>query len=388
MKMFSTCCKYVTLSLLPVFLAACASAPVMQFPAQLFADKLFAPPSERIRPEDVFAVSDSMRRYLRNEIGYQLMVKGTQKGLIDALNTKNQLHVEYDSATTRNAAQTFDDRAGNCLSLVIMTAALARELGMSVHFQSVLVDETWTRGGGFYFNIGHVNLTIGKRLMDRRSSLDDNAMITIDFNPPQASKSYHTWAIDEQTVMAMYMNNRGAEALARGKIDDAYWWIREAIRQDPNFLAAYNTLGVVYRRSGNLAAAEQVFNHALLQDPANTLLMSNLAIVLNDEGRVAESKALNDKVERRRPFAPFQFFNAGVEAMQAGDYRSARDFFKRELARDPYNHEFHFWLAAAFARLGDMAQSKRHLTVAMKFSNTRGEHDLYAAKLDRIRAYN
>ncbi len=371
-----------------LLLAACASAPVTLQPTHLFNDKLFAPPTERVSADDVFAVSDAMKRYLKTEIASQLQVKGVQQGLIDALNSKSQLKVEYDSATTRNAAQTFADRAGNCLSLVIMTAALAKELGMSVHFQSVFVDETWSRSGGLYFAIGHVNLTVGRRVHDIRSRIDDNVMMTIDFNPPLENKSYHTWAIKEETVMAMFMNNRGAEALARGQVSDAYWWVREAIRQDPNFLSAYNTLGVVYRRSGHPLAAEKVFMHALARDPESILFMSNLALVFDDEGRAVDAKLLTAKVERRQPYPPFHFFNLGTDAMQAGDYKTARDMFMRELVRDPYNHEFHFWAARAFAHLGDMAQSRRHLTVAMNFSTTRREHELYAAKLDRIKAIN
>jgi Flp pilus assembly protein TadD len=88
-------------------------------------------------------------------------------------------------------------------------------------------------------------------------------MITIDFNPPQENRSHHTWAITEATVLALYMNNRSAEALARAQLDDAYWWAREAVRRAPAFLSAYNTLGVVYLRAGELDAAEQAFAHVI-----------------------------------------------------------------------------------------------------------------------------
>ena len=385
MKNLSALC--LTL-LLPTMLAACVSAPVMQQPTHLFADKLFSPPSERINAADVFAASDKMRSYLKNDIAGLLQAKGPQQGLIDLLSNKSQLQIQYDSATTRNAAQTFEERAGNCLSLVIMTASLARELGMSVHFQSVFVDETWSRSGGMFFTIGHVNLTVGKRYHDIKSRIDDNVMITIDFNPPIENKSYHTWAITEKTVLAMYMNNHGAEALARGQVNDAYWWLREAIIQDPTFLSAYNTLGVVYRRNGNLAEAEQALKFALERDASNSQIMSNLAMVLNETGRVSEARDLMAKVERRQPFAPFHFFTLGAEAMKAGDFKTARDMFRRELARDPYNHEFHFGLAMALARLGEMAESRRHMATALDFSTTRREHDLYAAKLDRMKGFN
>ena len=69
--------------------------------------------------------------------------------------------------------------------------------------------------------------------------------------------------IDEQTVVAMYMNNRAAEALARGRFADAYAWAREAIRQDPNFTSTYNTLGAVYQRAGRPADAERAYAYAI-----------------------------------------------------------------------------------------------------------------------------
>jgi predicted Zn-dependent protease len=222
-----------------VLLAACAAAPVVQRPEHLFSDPLFSALSERIATDDVFAVSGEMRRYLNTEIGEQLRTKGPQQGLIDALYNKSQLKVEYDSTKTRNAAQTFNERAGNCLPL------------------------------------------------------------TIDFLPLGETRGLHSWIITENTAIAMYMNNRAAEALARGQVDDAYWWTRNAIRQDPGFVSSYNALGVVYLRHGNLPEAEQVLTHALRREPDNAQVMSNLAAGLADQGRVAESKILTGTLEQK-----------------------------------------------------------------------------------------
>jgi len=376
-----------SIALLQGVLAGCATAPSNHEVDALFRDKLFAQPGKPVRAADVFAVSDEMRHYLKVQIADHLRNKGPQQGLIDALASKNHLKVEYDAAETRNAAETFRDRAGNCLSLTIMTAALAKELGMQVHYQSVFVDENWSRSGGLYFSIGHVNLTVGKRYHDIKTKIDDNIAITIDFNPPVENKTYHKWPIRENTVVAMFMNNRSAEALAAGKINDAYWLAREAVLQDPKFASAYNTLGVVYRRHGNLMEAEQVLARALTIEPGNTQIMSNLAVVLKDQGRESEAGTLVAKVERRQPFAPFHFFHLGQDAMKAGDYKTARDLFTREIERDPYNHEFHFWLAAAYLQLRDFNRSRKHLGIAMDFSPTKSQHSLYAAKMDRMRAY-
>ena len=79
----------------------------------------------------MFALSDEMRRYLRTELAGPIRAKGRQSGLIEALYGKGQLKLDYDSSMTRNAAQAFAARSGNCLSLVIMTAAFAKELGLA-----------------------------------------------------------------------------------------------------------------------------------------------------------------------------------------------------------------------------------------------------------------
>ena len=113
-----------------LILSACTTVPFAERSDHLFRDALFAAPSERVSAAEVFAISDAMKHYLHVEIAEQLRVKGAQQGLIDALYSKSQLKVEYDSTQTRNAAQTFDERTGNCLSLVIMTSALAKELGL------------------------------------------------------------------------------------------------------------------------------------------------------------------------------------------------------------------------------------------------------------------
>lgn len=370
-----------------LLLAACASPPVAQRPESPFRDDLFAPPSVGISASEVFALSSDMRNYLQNEIADQLRTKGPQRGLIDALYDKNQLKLDYDVELTRDAAQTFAARAGNCLSLVIMTAAFAKEMGLPARYQRVLVDDAWSRSGDMYFSSSHINLTLGNTEIGDHILDDKTAQLTIDFVEPRDMFRRRVREITEDTVVAMYMNNRAAESLARGQVTDAYWWAREAIVQDPRFLSSYNTLGVVYRHHGNLRQAESVLSHVLELEPANTQVMSNLVLVFTDEGRTQDATALSRKLEQLEPFPPFYFFNLGRIAMDQGDYEAARKLFAKEVDRDAYYHEFHFWLAAAYLGLGETRQAREQLALAMETSTTHKQHELYAAKLDRLRAY-
>lgn len=367
-------------------LSACASQPTAEIrPDYLFNDAAFQIRTTQV-DIDVFALSDTMRRFLHSEIAPQLRREGRLAGLIDALQNRAQLKLEFDSAVTRTAAEAFDVRAGNCISLVIMTAALARELGLLVDYQRVYSDEPWSRDGNILFRSGHVNLVLRQRPGETNRLNDQGQQITVDFLPPEDVRGYRTRPIEERTVIAMFMNNRAAESLARGQLDDAYWWAREAISHDSGLLNAYNTLGVVYHRHGNLREAERVFRVLLEREPDNPTVIANLAALLTTAGRPEAAQALLQKLRRIEPYPPLYFFDRAQLALKRRDFRAAIDLFKQELARDPSYHATHFGLAVAYFKLGDFASAREHLTAAMENSTTRGDHELYAAKLERLRS--
>lgn len=369
-------------------IAGCAATPVAEQRSaeHLFHDRLFATPTESISASQVFAVSAEMKRYLEVEIADDLWAKGRQRALYDALYSKGQLKLEYDAAMTRNASQAFAARSGNCLSLLIMTAAFAKELGLTVRYQRVSGDDTWSRSGGFYFANAHVNVTLGRKPTDPRLLFSERNPLTIDFLARDSIFPQHARDLAEQTVVAMYMNNRAAEALAQGQVDDAYWWARAAAGADPKFMSSYNTLGIIYKRRGHLKEAEAILAHVLAAEPGNTHALSNQALVFEDLGRTAEAQALRRTLVEIQPYPPFHFFNQGMAAMRKSDFEAARKFFEREVDRDAYNHEFHFWLAAALQGLGRTRQAREHLLIALENGPTGYERELYSAKLAKIRA--
>ncbi len=372
--------------LLALWLAGCASRPVVTKSEQLFDDSQFKPASERINAADALALTDDMRAYLQREMGNLLLRREPHRALLEQLYTHNQLRLRYDTEMTRSASQAFEARAGNCMSLVLMTAAFAHELGLQVRYQSVYVDPNWGRRGDLYFTIGHINLSVGRPLVQMRGFGDGGDWLTVDFLPQRELRGQRYDVIDEPTVIAMYMNNKAAEAMADGRIDDAYWWIKGAIQQDRQLLIAYNTLGVIYQRQGLTAQAETVLRFALRLEPTNVHVAGNLAQLLTSLGRAEEAKPLLAMAERLQPDPPFKYFNLGREAMARGEYRQAKSLFEREIRRDPDYHEFYFWLALADLKLGDVQRAERNLETAREKSGSRRDEALYAAKLARLKA--
>ena len=369
--------------LLLALLAGCASAPRADLPPGLFSDAAFAAPSEPADASQLFALSPDMRAYAHSPaFSQRVRDKGPVQGLLEALYKKGELRLEYESSMTRNAAQTFAARSGNCLSLVVMTAAFAKELGMAVRFQGVDVDDTWSRKASLYLASSHVNLALGRRPTDILHSRDQmERLVTVDFLPPPDAARFQTRQLEEDDIAALFLNNRAAEALVQGRIDDAYWWARAAVQAEPRRAIAYNTLGVIYQRHGDLAMAERAYRAALEREPENVAVMQNLGPVLAALGRPDEARAMAQRVASIQPFPPYHYFNKGMVALKAGDYDQARDLFEREVRRAPYNDEFHFWLAVTCLRLGEPQLAREQLTLAMASSTRPDSRERYAAKL-------
>jgi Tfp pilus assembly protein PilF len=372
----------------PLLVAACGT-PVAQLAKAeqgLFDDAAFAPSTEPVAPADVFRVTPQMQAYIDTELAPMTRLHGLRSGLVDALYARGQLKLEYEASVTRNAGEAFEARQGNCLSLVIMTGAFAKAMGLTVRFQQVSIDEMWSRTGDLYFMSGHVNVQLQRESREGVGAVDRSPLYTIDFLPPPDVAGLHVHEIEENTVLAMYLNNRAAEALVVGRLDDAYWRARDAMRLDPKFLSAYNTLAVIYLRRGEPARAARVLQAALAESPDNPRMLSNYAQALRLAGRLPEADAVQSRLARLEPYPPFFFYNRGQAAMRSGDLATARTLFQREIEREPDYHEFHYALATADFGLGRLDEARSELAVALENAVRRTDHDLYAAKLDRLKS--
>lgn len=366
-----------------VLLSACAAAPtVPQMPA-LLADDRYGEPPAVLQSLDVFALSDPMRQFLQSDVPRLMKANGRGRGLYEAMRAK--LRIDYDAAITRTAAEAYEARAGNCLSLVLLTAAFAKQLDIPVRYQLVHGEQSWTRVGDMVFLSGHVNIA----LEPGRSGLGTRAYepgFIIDFLPASDLSRQRTSELSEDAVIAMFMNNRAAEALVAGQTDAAYWWVRAALKRNPAFVSAYNTLGLVHRRHGELVLARRTFEAALAISPDDAQLLSNLVGLLVAQGQPDEAAPYERRLARLAPTRPFQFLDAGNAELAAGDAREALVLYRRELARMPYSAEVHYAIAVASARLGDARDAEQHLGEAMRLSTNLRDRDIYAGKLQRLQA--
>lgn len=354
--------------------------------SQVWDDAAYGPTVPVPTAQDIFALTPAMKAFLEGPAQQHLRVRGPQRGLVEALFEKGRLRIEYDATRTRTAAETFDERAGNCLSLVVMTAALAHELGLAVRYQD-MDTHLWEHQSvaTLDLRIGHVNVLIGREALSPSARVAVGSWLMVDFLSQPGAVPDTGRPIDEARIVAMLLNNRAGEALVQGDLRSAYWHAKAAVAADDGFAHAWNTLGIVHSRHGDQARAELALRLALQRNSAHDAAMGNLAGVLRQQGRIDEAELWARREQQFLPDHPMALLAAGLKLLDAGDAHRARRMLERALSVSGGSHEIHFALARAFAALGDAPAAARQLELAREAGQTPQMRSRYAAKLDRLR---
>jgi tetratricopeptide (TPR) repeat protein len=129
--------------------------------------------------------------------------------------------------------------------------------------------------------------------------------------------------------------NRGLQAHAAGKNDEAVIAYFTTLAKDPkNKFALYN-LGEIAQRQDRPAAAESYYRLALEQDPKMVSALFNLAIIRTS----------------------------------IGDTRDAVDLYRRAVAADPNFAAAHFNLGLLLRQLGQTAEAQQELATAQRLDS-------------------
>ncbi|WP_258405079.1 tetratricopeptide repeat protein [Shewanella psychrotolerans] len=290
----------------------------------------------------------------------------------------------YQDNVTRIAQETFSDRAGNCLSLVLLTAALAEVLDVNVEFQEVEVPPVWGKHGNFYLVNGHINL----RLIPRETSdtyLVSKDAIQIDFLPERSMRGYATKRIDKTTVMAMFFNNIAAESLVDGKYNLAYAYIKQSLLLKPEFVSALNTLAILYRHKGLDSDAETVYKLALSQSSEDLTTLYNYAVLLSSQQRLDEWAEVHKTLELARIRNPYYYYDMAQQAYFDREYQTALTWYKRAVEKANYRHEFYFGLSQVYWATGDERKAQLNLEKALALTEDKMNKRRYQSKLHAMK---
>ena len=176
-----------------------------------------------------------------------------------------------------------------------------------------------------------------------------------------------------------------AEAsVTTGDFADALAKLTEVAGEVENCAACYARMGDVYRRQGDLDAAEKAFKQAIEFDPALPDSYAALASLYNEQKRYDEATAMGAKAAELTGASGSgdgtAAYNQGVILWNQNKFAEAGAAFDQARKADPKMAEAHFRFAIAMFNQGKLADAKEPLETYLRLQ-PEGEHAAEAKAL-------
>lgn len=290
---------------------------------------------------------------------------------------------EYQSET-RTAAETLASKGGNCLSLAILTTALAQLAGVEISYQLMDDRPVFEYQGSVVIKGVHVSsLVYNPEWSEVAGALGMSSGIRIDYFPELRGRFLAN--LDRNGYLALYYDNVASDAISRGDYDTAYWNLLESLHYAPDRGASLNMLAVVNRRKGDDATAEGIYRYGIAQADDKLSLLKNYHTLLVANGRHEEAKAIERRLDSMEDPSPLHWLQLARASHANGDWNAAIAYYRRVLKVAPYMHEVHLGIAQAYHASGELRRAESELGMAVSLANRVSTRNLYKAKLLSLR---
>lgn len=359
-------------------LQACASHPEPAFSRGMSTQELLdgsvftVADDERPPTPKLLDVDDDMRDFLAERVDPEAMplqkVRLILRGILD-----EGLRMEYENLQTLSAPEAFAARAGNCMSFTNLFIALAREAGLRVRYQEVMLPPSWTDDDTTWLYNLHVNAVV---------DLPGNASQVVDFNLADYDNNYPRRRLPDSAAEARYHSNMGVYWMMREDPRQSFLHFRRAIELAPDTGHFWTNLGTLFRREGHIARAEASMRKGVRRD-GEAVAMSNLAKLYVRYERPELAAWYEDQVRVFRHKNPYYLYHLASQSFAAGDALSAKTYVTDAIRRHDGDRRFHDLLAMAELELGDAPAARLSLQRALALSDAR-QRESYQQKLELL----
>ena len=294
--------------------------------------------------------------------------------LVLALIGGDRFRLDYDDST-RTTAETFAERRGNCLSFTTMFVSMARALDLDARYQEVEIPPDWSMRGQSFLISQHVNASV-----EMRNALSR----VVDFNTYEFNALNESRVIPDSRARAHYFSNLGVEYMLAGDSPGAYAYLRQSLREDPDFAPAWVNMGILHRREGFPRYAESAYLEALKHERDNLMAMSNLADLYQDEGREDLAGHYLDRVRQHRASNPYYRYQQANVAFSEGDYETAIDNLKYAIRKRRDEDTFHYLLSLSYLMQGRKEEAREAMMQAEELARQGSDRQRYHHKLELL----
>lgn len=269
---------------------------------------------------------------------------------------------------TLTASQAIVRRQGNCLSLAIVTKALADLVNVKIKYELVATPPMYQKNGDFIFVSQHVRTLLYDPEPGEFPDYSPlwRSFIRIDYFP--SNGTHRLREVSEREFYSMYYNNKAAEALSLNKDDLAYWYLKKSLNVYKADAQTINMIALIHQRAGYPDSAEQLYRYGLKYGGENFELLSNYYDLLIDLNRINDADSVAMRLQKYKDPNPYKWINLGNQKFQEKNYSSAIYYYKKANKIADYLHEGYAGIARAQYSMGNLGSAQRSIKKAIKKS--------------------
>jgi adenylate cyclase len=164
---------------------------------------------------------------------------------------------------------------------------------------------------------------------------------------PRYAPAWHELARNflNKTNLGLLPNSEG---LARAREAE-----EKALAIDPNYAPAHSGLGRIAAYNNDFVNAAKHYERALALDPSDLDALSNVALFLQNLGRLQEALALREAIVRRDPVNVTLLFSLGNVQRLTGQFDAAIASYRSALSLSPGRGMAHYQICEAMLLKGD-----------------------------------
>jgi tetratricopeptide (TPR) repeat protein len=155
------------------------------------------------------------------------------------------------------------------------------------------------------------------------------------------------------------LNAAAVAALGSNQWTDAENYWRESIETKPDFVDAYNNLGILLKGLNRLPEAEEMFRKVVAIRPDQVQVYNNLGAVLYALERIDDAEVAYRQALALRPDYAEALYNLGIVLYDRRRLHEAEDAYRQSLAARPNCAEAHNNLGNVLKELGRVPESEQ-----------------------------
>ncbi|WP_133408206.1 tetratricopeptide repeat protein [Parashewanella tropica] len=271
---------------------------------------------------------------------------------------------------------------GNCMSLAVLTTALAKLVNVEMDYIEVNTPPIFEKQNGVIASSTHVQSRLYAPIKEGDVSPKFKwmrASSIIDYFP--SVSNYAGRLVSQKEFIAKYYNNLAANALIGNKLDDAFSYVMLAYQQAPHYSETLNLLAVLHNRKGDHQTAEQIYLAALKVDHNNLRVLSNYIGLLTELGRTEQALQYEKTLAKIDDPNPYAWLEQAYYAKQQGNDRKAIRYFTKVIEKAPYVQDAYLGLYRIYLKQNKKLKARKIMNRVMDWTYDPKLREKYNKKL-------